>query len=109
MEFMESRRLLPKHMVWFRAERVKTDGTNASDPGGFTTHSNVQVFSDAMYFRGTDDKVWWFSFGEGTLQDFAAAVVETLQGWYSWDSGRWNGWWNSASALNALPRMFASD
>jgi predicted alpha-1,6-mannanase (GH76 family) len=28
------------------------------NPGPFKTHSDVLVFRDVMYFRGTDDKVW---------------------------------------------------
>ena len=37
---------------------MRTDGTGGSNPGGFTTHSDVYVSNDHMYFRGTDDKVW---------------------------------------------------
>src|SRR5258708_9782656 len=41
--------------VW----RVKTDGTDASNPKGFKTQSDVFGAADGyMYFRGTDDKVW---------------------------------------------------
>src|SRR5258708_12776200 len=41
--------------VW----RVKTDGTDASNPHGFKTQSDVLVAADGyMYFRGPDDKAW---------------------------------------------------
>src|SRR5258707_11653268 len=43
-------------IIWAVSRPV---GGDASNPGGFKTHSDVLVAADGyMYFRGTDDKVW---------------------------------------------------
>jgi predicted alpha-1,6-mannanase (GH76 family) len=61
-----------------------------------------------MYFQGKDSLVWRYALTGGTLADYTAAAVITLQNWYDRKAGLWNprlfesGWWNSANALYAL-------
>ncbi len=69
--------------VW----RVKTDGTDASNPGGFKTHSDVLVAADGyMYFRGTDDKVWRVMVPDVTVTLYA---------------------FNARASDNQLPKLFS--
>jgi hypothetical protein len=49
--------------VWFQGTdnklwKVRTDGTQQSQPGNNTTSSSPLVVGDWVYFRGTDNKLW---------------------------------------------------
>jgi len=79
--------------------------------GGLESCTNIFPESSAIYFAGTDHKLWSYNFENGTLEQYAIAIVYALQEWYRWDqsifsedTGTWSttGWWNSARALYAL-------
>ncbi len=83
---------------------------NKVNIGGLKTKSNVfpaksKTFpTNAIYFQGTDHKLWCYDFDDSSLKAYATVAIYALQDWYSWDAGEWNstGFWNSANALYAL-------